>query len=164
VIKFEQKTIQVGITVALLDLKSQKGDNIMKRVPMAMIPGFAAALLMVFSASAAEKTLTGKISDSMCGASHAKMLEGHKKQGEVSKEVKSQEADRECTLACVKAGGKYVFVSQGKVYEIQNQDDPSLNEHAGHTVKLTGEMSSDGKSITVSKVEMAGGKGAQKKY
>ena len=133
----------------------------MKRVPMAMVPGFAAALFMVLSASAAEKTWSGKISDSQPGASHAKMLEGHKKQGEVSKEVKGKEADRECTLACVKAGGKYVFVSQGKVYEIQNQDNAGLNEHTGHTVKLTGEMSADGKSITVSKVEMTG---AKKKY
>jgi len=48
-------------------------------------------------AQAAEKTWTGRISDGMCGASHAKMTE------------------RECALACVKGGGKYVFVSGEKV-------------------------------------------------
>jgi hypothetical protein len=134
----------------------------MRRLSM-MGPALLAALLIVHSATAAQQTWTGKISDSQCGASHAKMLQGHQKQGEVSKEAKGQEADRECTLACVKAGGKYVFVSQGKVYEILNQDHPGLNQHAGHAVKLTGEMSADGKSISVSQVEMSGPKTGQKK-
>jgi hypothetical protein len=150
-INFGLKSYRLGTT---LIVKLHKGGNIMKRVPLRLIQGFLAALLAVLLASAAEKTWTGKISDSHCGASHAKMLEGHKKEGEVSKQAKGTEADRDCTLACVKAGGKYVFVSQGKVYQIQNQDHAGLNEHAGHAVKLTGEMSSDGKSITVSKIEM----------
>jgi len=55
-------------------------------------------------AQAAEKTWTGKISDSMCGASHAKMMGEH---------TGAKMTDRECTLACVKGGGKYVFVSGG---------------------------------------------------
>jgi hypothetical protein len=76
----------------------------------------------------------------------------------VSEQTKGEQADRDCTLACVDSGGKYVFVSQGQVYEIQNQDYAGLKEHAGHTVKLSGEMGGDGKSITVSKIEMTGGK------
>ena len=60
--------------------------------------------------SAADKTWTGQISDSMCGASHAKMIAGH-----------AGMSDRDCALACVKGGGKYVFVSDGKVYKIANQ-------------------------------------------
>lgn len=51
-------------------------------------------------ASAADKMWTGKISDSMCGASHAKMIAGH-----------AGMTDKDCTLACIKAGAKYVFVS-----------------------------------------------------
>ena len=57
---------------------------------------------------AAPQTLTGQISDSMCGKSHAGM-------GEMGKNAK------ECTLGCVKAGGKYVFVSGDKVYDIKNR-------------------------------------------
>ena len=45
--------------------------------------------------------------------------------------------DRECVQTCIKAGGKYVFVTNGKVYSIANQDDPDLVTHAGHTVQLT---------------------------
>ena len=91
-------------------------------------------------ASAADKTWTGQISDSMCGASHAKMI------------GTSKMTAHDCTRTCVKAGGKFVFVMNGKVYNIANQDDPDLQTHAGHTVQLTGDMSGD--TITVSKVVM----------
>ncbi len=105
------------------------------------------ALLLSFTtlASAADKTWTGKISDSMCGASHAAMISQH---------AGAKMTDRDCTLACVKAGGKYVFVMNGKVYNIANQDDADLMTHAGHTVQLTGDMKGD--TITVSKIAMPG--------
>lgn len=83
-------------------------------------------------ASAADKTWTGQISDSMCGASHAKMTSAH-----------AGMTDRDCALACVKGGGKYVFVSEGKVYKIANQELALLQVHAGHTVQLTGDMKGD---------------------
>jgi hypothetical protein len=98
-------------------------------------------------APAADKTWTGKISDSMCGVSHTKMMAEHKP---------PSKNDRDCTLECVKAGGKYVFVSDGKVYHIENQDLALLQDHAGHTVRLTGEMKGD--TITVSKIVMPGKK------
>ena len=93
-------------------------------------------------AQADEQTWTGKISDSMCGASHAKMMAQHQ----------DAKTDRDCTLACVQGGAKYVFVTKGKVYKIENQDLAELKEHAGHTVQLTGGMKVD--SITVSKIAM----------
>jgi tricorn protease-like protein len=65
---------------------------------------------------------------------------------------------RDCTLECVKGGEKYVFVSKGKVYQVKNQDMKDLQVHAGHTVNLTGEMTPDGKTITVSKIVMPAGK------
>ena len=93
---------------------------------------------------AADQTWTGKISDSMCGASHQSATEhGGKKM-----------SDRDCTLACVKEHqAKYVFVHDGKVLNIANQDAAGLEEHAGHTVNLTGAL--DGDTITVSKIEMS---------
>lgn len=106
---------------------------------------FSFAVCMVFYAGVgfAAQTWTGKISDSMCGATHKAMEHGGKKL-----------SDRDCVQACVKDGAKYVFVSQGKVYEVTNQDFAGLAQHAGHTVKLTGDMSSDKKSVTVSSIEM----------
>lgn len=86
---------------------------------------------------AAERTWTGRISASMCGTAHM---------------------DSNCIKNCVKAGAKYVFVSAGRVREIQNQDFADLEKHAGHTVKLTGALGSDGKTVTVSKVELGSGR------
>lgn len=93
---------------------------------------------------AAQQTLTGQISDSMCKSNHAMMQKGVTKM-----------SDKDCTAACVKAGQKYVLLSQGKVYRIANQNAPGLAANAGGTVKVTGEIASDGSSIAIAKVESA---------
>ncbi len=110
-------------------------------VHMRFITTFAAAVLLSGTALAADQTLTGQISDSMCKAKHEEAAEGAGKM-----------ADRDCTLSCVKGGSKFVLVSGGKVLAIANQDLPDLQTHAGHTVKVTGEVKGD--TITVSKIEM----------
>jgi hypothetical protein len=90
---------------------------------------------------AAEQTWSGKISDSACGAKHEEAAEG---QGVM--------ADRDCTQACIRGGSKYVLVVDGKVFQIANQDNKDLAVHAGHAVKITGELT--GNAITVAKIEM----------
>jgi len=92
-------------------------------------------------ASGATMTMNGMISDSACGASHAKMMAEHKD---------AKMTDKDCTLACVKNGGKFVFVSNGKVYNIANQDFAAVKEYAGQTVSLTGDVT--GETIAVAKV------------
>jgi hypothetical protein len=110
----------------------------MKKLGLILALALLAAHAGVF---AAEQTWTGKISDSACGAKHEEAAEG---QGVM--------ADRECTQACVRGGSKYVLVVDGKVLQIANQDNKDLATHAGHAVKLTGEIK--GNAITVSKIEM----------
>lgn len=92
---------------------------------------------------AASQTLSGEISDSGCGRSHAGM-------GDMGKNPK------ECTLGCVKKGRKYVFVSGDKVYDIKNQKFAALATNAGENVQLTGNVDADGKTITVAKIAPAG--------
>src|SRR5262245_16874439 len=109
----------------------------MKKIAIsAMAFVFGAALSI---GAAPPETWTGKISDDHCGAEH-KPMDGKKV------------AERDCTEMCIKGGSKYVFVSNGKVYQIANQKDSALATHAGHTVQLTGEMKGD--TVTVSKIEM----------
>jgi hypothetical protein len=57
-------------------------------------------------------TWKGKISDSACGASHAKMRAAHT----------DLASDKDCTLACIKSGSRYVLVSKGKIFQIDNQN------------------------------------------
>jgi len=88
----------------------------------------------------AASTMTGVISDSMCGASHAAMTEHGAKM-----------TDKQCTAACVQHGGKYVFVENGKVLQIANQDFKELVTFAGDQVRLTGDVKGD--TVTVTKIE-----------
>ena len=108
-----------------------------------LILGIGVALLSSW-ALAADQTLTGTISDSMCGRSHKAATE----------HGTSKMTDADCVKACVAKGAKYVFVSGSKIYEIDNQDFAGLTEHAGHTVKLTGSVSGD--KVHVSAIEMPG--------
>lgn len=98
-------------------------------------------------AGAASMTMNGMISDSACGTSHAKMIQGH---------PEAKMSERDCTLACIKGGGKFVFVSGGKVYNISNQNLAALAEHAGETVSLTGDVNGD--TVMVSKIAGSGKK------
>lgn len=96
------------------------------------------AVMIACGASfAAEQTWIGEITSSMCSAGRGM---GH-----------------DCILNCIKAGEKYVFLTKGQVRKINNQEFSDLEKHAGHTVKLTGDLSSDGKTITVTKVAMMAG-------
>ena len=107
---------------------------------MTLSAALTIVLLTASAAFAGDDTWTGKISDSKCGATHMA--------GEHGKKM----SDASCTKACVKGGAKYVFVREGKVLNIANQDFAHLGKHAGHTVRLTGELTGD--TITVSKIAM----------
>src|SRR5689334_21930528 len=101
----------------------------------------SAVLLSSALSAAAEQVCTGNISDSACGKKHEEAAEGN-----------GVMPDRECTQACIRGGSKYVLVVDGKVFQIANQDNKDLAAHAGHHVKVTGELKGD--AITVSKIEM----------
>ena len=103
------------------------------------------ALLAGMATLGAQQTWTGQISDSACGKKHEEAAEGN-----------GVMPDRDCTQACVRGGSKYVLVVDGKVLQIANQDNKDLATHAGHTVKMTGELK--GNAITVSSVEMISAK------
>jgi len=86
---------------------------------------------------AQSKTFVGTVSDEHCGAKHAK----------AGADAAS------CVEKCVSGGAKYVLVSHGKVYQLDDQD--KFKGLGGKAVKVTGSLS-DG-TITVSDVTPAGG-------
>jgi hypothetical protein len=95
------------------------------------------ALLCIVNVRAADQTLMGTISDSLCGASH--------------KDMGKKMTARECTQACTAKGAQYLLVSDGKVYKLTNHD-ADLKTHAGHMVNLAGDVKGD--TIKVSRIEM----------
>ena len=90
-------------------------------------------------ASDGPQTLTGKVSDAMCGAKHA--MGGN---------------DADCTRACVKKGSNYALVVGDKVYSLNTSDKAALdqlNKLAGENAKVTGTVKGD--SVDVKSVSGA---------
>jgi hypothetical protein len=95
--------------------------------------GFMGVSLLALTASAAE--MTGYISDAKCAKDPAKAgSDGH----------------AGCAQACAKKGAALVFVSDGKVYKIDDQ--AKVQEHAGHKVTIDGQV--DGDTLKVNSVKM----------
>ena len=114
----------------------------MKRTAIVTTTALSILLATGGIVSAAE-TLTGTISDAICGTSHDTMTEHGKKM-----------SDKQCTLACVQHGSEFVFVNgDNKVLKIANQNFKGLRQFAGDTVRLTGDVKGD--VITVVKIEKA---------
>jgi hypothetical protein len=102
----------------------------------------AALALLVLAGSmtlgfAADKqqTLTGTVSDAMCGAKH--------QMGNAA----------ECTRACVGHGSKYALVVGDKVYTLEGGDKTQLDKLAGEKATVKGTVNGD--TVTVASVMAA---------
>jgi hypothetical protein len=87
-------------------------------------------------AAGKSQTLTGQVSDAMCGAKH-EMAGGA----------------AACTRVCVKHGSKYALVVRDTVYTLDTTDQATLdklNDLAGAKAKVTGDV--DGPVVTVKSV------------
>lgn len=89
---------------------------------------------VVSVAFAADTTVNGYVSDSMCGAKGAKA--GH----------------TDCMNKCISKGASYVVVTDGdqKVLNVSNPD--ALKGHEGHHVAVTGDVKGD--TIKIESVKM----------
>jgi hypothetical protein len=59
---------------------------------------------------------------------------------------------RDCVRRCVEMGAAYVFLSNGVVYPISNQDFAALHETAGQDVRVVGEVRRN--VLTVSQLDV----------
>src|SRR5713101_2438337 len=86
--------------------------------------------------SGEQKTFTGTISDSMCGATH----------------MAKDKSPAECTRLCVQQGNKYALVVARKVYTLEGHE-AELNKFAGGRVTVHGTV--NGSTVNVSSVAPA---------
>jgi len=84
----------------------------------------------------AAQTLTGTVSDSMCGKKH--MMAG--------------KTAAECTRACVKEGSDYALVVGDKVYTLKG-DRAAIDKFAGAKVTVNGKLS--GSTVTMASIKAA---------
>lgn len=98
---------------------------------------FLSVFLSTVAASAqSSQTLTGTVSDAMCGAHH--MMKGA--------------TAAQCTRECVKQGSDFALVSGDKVYTLKG-DKSQLDKFAGQNVTVKGKV--DGTTITVGSISAA---------
>ena len=105
----------------------------------------AVAVLSTLSLAAPKgQTFTGEIMDNQCASmgSHDMMM---KKEG-----IKTA---KECTLGCVKMGGKYVLFDAASktVYQLDDQTKPE--KFAGEKVKVKGTLDKDTNTIHVTTIQ-----------
>lgn len=98
---------------------------------------FMTLLLLVSLATAATQTLTGVITDDMCGRNHT-MMPG--------------KPDSECIRACVKAGSHYALLVGDKVYVLKG-DAKQFDQLAGKKAKVSGDVT--GTTVAVSSIAPA---------
>ena len=91
---------------------------------------FAVLMFGSLSFAAGDKTISGVVSDSHCGAKH------------------STPGNAECVEHCVSGGASYVLVSDGKIYQLDGQD--KFKGLGGKEVTVTGKIK--GFTITVKNV------------
>ncbi len=85
-----------------------------------LIPAFALAAVFIHAQSS--QTITGTVTDSMCGKKHM---------------MKNATATQ-CTRECVKSGSDYSLVSGDKVYKLKG-DKAQIDKFAGLNVVVEGE-------------------------
>ena len=93
----------------------------------------ATLLLAGVLAWASPDSWTGVVSVSHCGLKHSK----------------ASAAAEKCVEKCVSGGGKYVFVSGGRLYQVEPQE--KFQGKGGKDVTVTGKM--EGDKITAESVE-----------
>lgn len=102
---------------------------------------FAAVLIFaVFGGSVAlfaqQQTVTGTVTDSMCGTTH----------------MAKDKSPAECTRMCVKDGQKYALAVDKKVYTLEGHES-ELAKLAGQKATVTGAIKGD--TVTVQSVSPA---------
>lgn len=96
-----------------------------------------AVITLASLATAATQTLTGVVTDDMCGKKHT-MMPG--------------KPDADCIRECVKAGSKFALVVGDKVYVLKG-NAKQFDQLAGKKVKVSGDVT--GTTVAVSNIAEA---------
>jgi len=88
---------------------------------------------MLAQTSGAQKTLTGVVSDAMCGQTH----------------MMKDKSDAECLRYCVKQGSKYALVVGKTIYTLEGHE-AELDKYAAQKVTVKGTVK--GETVTVESI------------
>src|SRR5713101_963666 len=120
------------------EFRLSKGERTMKTMSSVKEISMLAAILLAPVATLAQtsgewKTLTGVVSDAMCGQTH----------------MMKDKPDAECLRYCVKQGTKYALVAGKNVYTLEGHE-AELDKYAAQKVTVKGTLK--GETLTVESV------------
>lgn len=118
----------------------------MKKMSLFVILTMCGSTALFAQSKARARTFTGQIMDSQCAA-----MGNH----DAGYKMTGTSTPKDCTLACVKAGGQFVLYNSTRklTYKLDNQDEPKA--FAGDNVKVIGTYNRSTKAIHVEKIEPA---------
>jgi hypothetical protein len=108
---------------------NHKGEAEMKtktKLSVVLMLAFAGA----FAAFAQQQSLTGVVTDSMCGVAH----------------MAKDKTPAQCTQMCVKDGMKYALAAEKKIYTLEGHE-AELAKLAGQKVTVKGTLKGDTLSV-----------------
>ena len=121
----------------------------MHKIKVLAVKWALAAVASTIASAQEAKTFYGEVSDSQCALNVHSLTRSHQ---EMLKSKSMGGTATECALYCVKYhGGNFVLSSKKDVYRLDDQN--TAQAFAGQTVKITGTMDSDMKTIHVIKIE-----------
>lgn len=108
------------------------------------------AIVMVFATlsfaqARHQRTFRGQIMDSMCAS-----MGSHSPGGYAATHTHTP---KDCTLACVKAGSKFVLYNAARKTTLQLDDQDKDRDFAGQNVRVIGTYDRATKTIHVAKIE-----------
>ncbi len=114
-------------------------NRVLRKLTTALAGGMLAATLIPAAFAAKAQTMTGTVTDAMCGAKH--MMEGD---------------PAACLRACVQKGSAYALVVGDKVYTLNTKDKATLDQlDKLANAKATVKGAANGDSIDVTSVAAA---------
>lgn len=105
----------------------------------AALLALATMTITVAAQDSGKKTLTGVVTDTMCGAKH----------------MMKDKSAADCTRICVKQGMHYGLLVGTKVYALEG-DTAAIDKLAGQRATVTGTVSGD--NVKVDEIRVASGK------
>src|SRR5262245_29535704 len=112
----------------------RKGEVMTNKTAIVLVPFLSIALSIM--SWAASQTLTGTLTDTMCGKKH----------------MIADKSDGDCTRECMKSKGSWTYglLAGEKLYSLVG-DDKQFNQLAGQRVEVTGSVA--GAKITVQAIK-----------
>ena len=118
----------------------------MKKVALTSIAMMIVATLS-FAQRSNERAFKGQIMDSMCASMGSHNPGGY--------QATHTHTPKDCTLACVKAGSKFVLYNSARKTTLQLDDQDKARDFAGQRVSVVGTYDRATKTIHVSKIAAA---------